>query len=188
MGGISAKPCSYSNKCNPPLNEWLISPIVYVERGQFTSRLRELAPTAYNPVAARYHYCRMAANNFREYLQGEVVRRKKYFYVLRPLLAVNWIESGKGVVPIEFDLLVSGTLTDAKLLAEIGELLKLKRSGSETDEGSRFEAIHGFIETEMERQNDDYRQSPGSKVSVDELNHLFRKTVEDEAPVAGDSL
>ena len=69
--------------------------------------------------------------------------------VLRPLLAVNWIEAGKGVVPIEFDTLVDGTITDNALLAEIGELLAIKRAGSELDEGPRFSVIHEFIESDM---------------------------------------
>jgi predicted nucleotidyltransferase len=53
-----------------------------------------------------YHYMHMARNNVREYLKGERVWTKKYFYVLRPLLAVQWIERGLGVVPTEFQRLV----------------------------------------------------------------------------------
>jgi len=32
----------------------------------------------------------MARGNYREYLKGDVVWIKKYFYVLRPILAMNW--------------------------------------------------------------------------------------------------
>jgi hypothetical protein len=34
----------------------------------------------------------MAKGNFREYLKKELVPLKKYFYVLRPLLAIMWLE------------------------------------------------------------------------------------------------
>ena len=30
------------------------------------------------------------------------MRVKKYLYVLRPLLAVRWLESGRGIVPMPF--------------------------------------------------------------------------------------
>jgi predicted nucleotidyltransferase len=50
----------------------------------------------------------MARNNYRDYLKGPEVWIKKYFYVLRPLLAVRWIERDLGVVPTEFQLLFDG--------------------------------------------------------------------------------
>jgi predicted nucleotidyltransferase len=86
-------------KSNPPLLEWLQCPIVYVERFSFASRLRVLLPAFYSPRASFFHYLHMAQGNIREYLRGEIVWRKKYFYVLRPLLAMRWIERGLGPVP-----------------------------------------------------------------------------------------
>ena len=169
-------------KSNPPLNEWLISPIVYLENGEVANRLRELSPDSYNPIAAHYHYLRMADNNFRSYLKGDIVRRKKYLYVLRPLLAVNWIENEMGIVPIEFDKLVAGTVSDPKLPHEINELLELKRAGMESDEGPRFNIIHSFIESEMARHGDGHDQSPGSRADMNVLNDLFRTTIQNDAP------
>ena len=37
------------------------------------------------------HYLSMAGGNYREYLKGDMVKAKKYFYVLRPILACRWI-------------------------------------------------------------------------------------------------
>lgn len=165
------------HKSNPPLNEWLVSPVVYVEHGEFANRLRALAPDSYNPIAAHYHYLRMAGNNFRSYLKGDIVRRKKYLYVLRPLLAVKWLENEMGIVPIEFDQLVAGTVSDSNLQTEIQELLALKRAGMESDEGPRFRFIHDFIESEMERHGDGHNQSPGSRADLNDLNRLFRDTI-----------
>ena len=168
-------------KSNPPLNEWLASPIVYLQRGRFADRVRELAAIAYNPVAAHYHYVRMASTNFRAYLKGETVRRKKYLYVLRPLLAVNWIEQELSVVPIQFDQLVAGTVTDDELLSEIKTLLKMKRAGSKFDEGPRFPAIHAFIEAEMSRHADPPKQEALAHSATEDLNAIFRDTVYEDA-------
>lgn len=73
-------------KSNPPLLEWLGSPIVYWERYSTATQMRQLAETYYSPKACMYHYLHMARGNYREYLKGEHVWIKKYFYVLRPIL------------------------------------------------------------------------------------------------------
>ncbi|WP_338525111.1 nucleotidyltransferase domain-containing protein [Pseudomonas batumici] len=137
-------------KSNPTLLEWLDSPLVYCSEEVAARQLRELAEAFYSPPAARNHYLSMARKNFRGYLQGETVRFKKYFYVLRPLLAVRWIDLGLGRPPMTFDALLK-TVDDPRLLEEVDELLRLKRSADESAYGPRRPALHGFIETQLER-------------------------------------
>ena len=57
----------------------------------------------------------MARRNHAAYLQGDRIRLKKYLYVLRPLLALRWIESGRGIVPMEFERLVEAMSADVAL-------------------------------------------------------------------------
>lgn len=137
-------------KSNPTLLEWLDSPLVYRSETAASLQLRELAEVFYSPPAARNHYLSMARKNFRGYLQGESVRFKKYFYVLRPLLAVRWIDQGRGRPPMTFADLLS-TVDDPALLAEVAELLVLKRNADESAYGPRRHALHRFIATELER-------------------------------------
>lgn len=61
-----------------------------------------------------YHYRSMAKTNYRGYLRAEMVPLKKYFYVLRPLLSVRWIERYGCAAPIEFEKLLH--LIDGKHL------------------------------------------------------------------------
>lgn len=136
-------------KSNPPLLEWLQCPVVYQERFSFAAKLRAMVPVFYSPEATFYHYLHMAKGNMREYLRGETVWRKKYFYVLRPLLAMRWIEQGIGPVPIEFGQLLEATVSEPELRYAIGELLELKKGGAELDEGPRIPAISEYIEREM---------------------------------------
>ena len=88
------------------------------------AELRALIPAWFSPLRARWHYYSMARKNFRGYLQGETVRLKKYFYVLRPLLAARWVEAGKGVPPMRFAELLAGSELCAPLRAEIDALLE----------------------------------------------------------------
>lgn len=138
-------------KSNPPLLEWLQSPIVYCENGKTISRIRQLLDDYYSPISCMHHYLHMARGNLREYLQGEEVWVKKYFYVLRPVLACIWIERGYGVVPMEFAALVERVVDDSSVRAAIDDLLERKRMGNELDRGPRIDVISDFLQTEIER-------------------------------------
>ncbi|MDZ7589164.1 MAG: nucleotidyltransferase domain-containing protein [Rubrivivax sp.] len=93
----------------------------------------------------------MAAGNHRGYLRGERVRLKKYFYVLRPLLAVRWIEAFGTPPPMAFESLVDALALPAPLLAAVHELLQRKRATPELGEGPPVPAIQAFIEAELAR-------------------------------------
>lgn len=164
-------------KSNPSLLEWLQCGIVYQERHGLARRLRELLPAHYSPRANFMHYLRMARGNLREYLRGASVRTKKYFYVLRPILAVRWIERGRGLVPIEFDRLVEGTVDDPVLRREIAVLLAAKRAGLELDSGPRNEVLSGFAESELLRLERDAGERDDPAPSDEQVDRLFRETL-----------
>ncbi|OXM13927.1 hypothetical protein CGZ75_13015 [Paenibacillus herberti] len=71
-------------KSNPPLLEWLYSPICYLERGTVIEGIRKAAPGLYSPKSCLHHYHSLATGNFRTYLQSDRVRLKKYFYLKLP--------------------------------------------------------------------------------------------------------
>lgn len=71
-------------KSNPTLFEWFPSPIVYQET-EFADKFRDLMIHYFSSKKTLYHYISMAEGNYREYLKGDPVRAKKYFYVLRSL-------------------------------------------------------------------------------------------------------
>jgi len=164
-------------KSNPPLLEWLQCPIVYRQRSSFAHRLRKILPSFYSPKSSFFHYMRMAQGNVREYLRGDVVWLKKYFYVLRPLMAMLWIEKDFGPVPIEFNRLVDAVIDDQELRQEIHRLLEAKKAGAELNRGPRIPAISQFIETEMSRleRTASYRLSCAPP--LEQLNVLFRDTL-----------
>lgn len=165
-------------KTNPPLLEWLRSPIVYRATSSVPARLRELCSTCYNPAACHHHYLNMARGNFREYLQGPEVRIKKYFYVLRPVLAVLWLERGLGPVPVEFGVLVEALVDDPALRAEIDALVRRKRAGEELRSGPRIPAVSDFLERELERLGAATPPEPRA-CPVEPLNALFREALEE---------
>lgn len=164
-------------KSNPPLLEWLGSPIVYLEKYSVAAKLRELALVYYSPSACLYHYFHMARGNFRDYLKGEAIWIKKYFYVLRPILAMNWIERELGVVPTDFNILVEKLVTEPDLRTEIYCLLAAKRAGAELDRGPRIEPISQFIERELKRWETQEIVNHKRLAFTDKLDDLFRASL-----------
>jgi predicted nucleotidyltransferase len=164
-------------KSNPPLLEWLRSPIVYAEASSAATRLRELSVDYFSPRACLYHYLHMAEGNYREYLCGDSVRLKKYFYVLRPVLACRWIEAHTTMPPMEFATLVEDQLP-AGLGEPVGELLSRKRAGDELAVGPRVPSISDFLDSEIMRLNAAASASTQNDApDVELLDVLFRSTL-----------
>ena len=166
-------------KSNPPLFEWLNSPIKYFEKYSTAEKMRQLMPVYYSPIACAHHYLHMAQGNYREYLNGEQVWLKKYFYVLRPLLAIKWIESGFGPIPTEFGILVNRIIEDFKLKAEIEQLVNLKLQGDELAKGPRVKMISDFIDNELSRLESIGINFDSKSNSIEPLNDIFRATLKE---------
>lgn len=161
-------------KSNPPLLEWLQCPLIYRERSSFACELRKFLPEFFSPTASFFHYKHMAEGNLRDYLQGDVVWRKKYLYVLRPLLATRWIRQGLGPVPIEFDRVVSATVPEGPLRQAIEQFIEDKRTGRELDRGPRIALLSEFIEREVQALAQEPPTKQSGAASVETLNQLFR--------------
>lgn len=167
-------------RTNGALLEWLNSPICYREYGQFATQLRALAEHL-NPIALCYHYSHMARNNAREYLFQDQVRLKKYFYVLRPILAIRFIEQGLGLPPVEFAKLVE-PVAPAEIRPGIAQLLAAKSTTTELGLGQPIPEINDFIRDELDRHGTvfsgqgrpDLLDKP---VLREQLNQLFRQTM-----------
>jgi len=150
-GWESRKALRLFRKSNPPLMEWLLSPIVYQERFSTAQRLRDLMVQYYSYTTSTYHYLHMAEGNYRDYLRGDEVWVKKYFYVLRPILAILWMEQGLGVVPTDFNVVVEGVETPQPVREAIQRLIEEKKAGAEMRHGSRNALLNEFIEAELAR-------------------------------------
>lgn len=166
-------------KSNPPLLEWLNSPIVYQQRLHIVDKIKALMPDYYSPKSCLYHYRHMAEGNFREYLKGEIVWIKKYFYVLRPILACKWIEAGHDVVPMEFGTLVDRMVESEELKTAIYKLLRRKEDGQELDREPRIPIISEFIEKELDRLGKRKFDGDNFRPNTEKLDDLFRLALEE---------
>jgi len=168
-------------KSNPPLLEWLQSPIRYAEKYSITEQLRIICPLTFSPKSCMYHYLNMARGNYREYLQGEQVRIKKYFYVLRPVLACEWIERYGEMPPMEFDALVERLIPkDGALWQVVQQLLARKKSGEELDYEPRLNPINDYLEERLQELEKSTASLNSLDTKLDErLDALFRAALQE---------
>jgi predicted nucleotidyltransferase len=138
-------------KSNPAFMEWIQSPIVYREHGAFAQGARGLVDQVYSIERGIYHYRSMAKTNYRGYLLADMVPLKKYFYVLRPLLAVRWLERYGSAAPIEFGKLLHLIDDQPQLTQAIDALLRQKRDAPEMGLSPPVAMIHNFVESELAR-------------------------------------
>ncbi len=161
------------SKSNPAIVEWIQSPIVYTTFGSFAELARALLPQVYSCVSGVHHYRSMAKTNFRGYLREDSVLLKKYFYVLRPLLSVRWIERYATAPPIEFYKLLHLIEDQPNLVADVNALLEQKRAAPELGRDKQVPRIHAFIEHELDRIEELH---PGVAIkanSITALDQLF---------------
>lgn len=135
-------------KSNPSLVEWLQSPLVYRQDEGFRDSMVSLLQSVYSPLSGAKHYFSMAKSNealLRRGMEEGSVKLKKYFYVLRALLAARWILDHRSIPPIEFGKLLELIRTDTPVMVEIEALLKVKRVTSEVGAGKPNQVLDAFI-------------------------------------------
>lgn len=167
-----SKALTLLHKSNPTLFEWNSSPIVYKTTGQW-KRISDIINRYFVAKAGLYHYLSTAKGNYREYLKGETVRLKKYFYVLRPLLACKWILAKGTPPPMLFSTLMDKYLEEA-VVPDVKNLLNLKMSEPEISEGKRLDRVNGYIERSIQEIEEKIRLLPAARNDGwDELNEIF---------------
>ena len=174
-------------KSNPTLFEWLASPIVYMET-DFADKLRNRRNDYFSVKHSLYLYLSMATGNYREFLQKDMVKAKKYFYVLRPILACRWILEKQTPPPMFFSELAKAELPD-KMKAEVEELLSLKMNAPEIRKIPRIDRINKYLEQSMAEIKEEAQKLKETKVATwDILNEMFLEEVRLRECEAGSNL
>ena len=159
-------------KSNPTLFEWNGSPIVYKTTDEW-HKVAEIINRYFIKKSGVYHYLSTAKGNYREYLKGETVRLKKYFYVLRPILACRWILAEGTPPPMLFSELVEKYLDDG-IRDDVDILLKLKMQTPEIGTGKRMDNINNYIEKSISDIEKQLENIPYEKErNWEELDKIF---------------
>lgn len=164
-------------KSNPSFVEWLHSSIVYRDDGIFADTAREILASSYSIDKGIYHYRSMAKTNYRGYLRKPMVPLKKYFYVLRPLLSILWMEKEGIPAPIEFDTLRVLVKSDAELNDAITALIERKKLALEKEIAPAVPVINEFIISQLDRLESYSGTELGKSFDYGALNNLFHRVI-----------
>lgn len=160
------------NKSNPTLFEWNSSPIVYRTTDDW-QKISSVINDFFTQKAGLYHYLSTAKGNYREYLKGETVKLKKYFYVLRPILACKWIIDKGTPPPMLFSVLMNEYL-DESVKPDVLKLLDIKINSPEIQTGPRFEKINEYVEKTICEVEEIINSMPTIREKRwDRLNEMF---------------
>lgn len=117
------------SKSNTTPFEWLQSPMVYKEDTTFKKELWALCQGYFCPRNNIHHYLGIARGAF-ETMNGEDIKIKKLFYILRPLLAALWCVKRETIAPMSIFPLMD-LLTD-DLRKKVLSLIELKSTANES--------------------------------------------------------
>jgi len=161
---------------NPTVFEWIHSPIVYRSH----SIIEELIPeidSYFSCKAGLYHYISTALSNSR-YLRDEYIKLKKYFYVVRPLLACRWILENRTPPPVLFQKLVE-SVADDDIKPIISELVRIKTEVPETEKALHIPELDEYIKNNIHDIKKYADSIPNDKkYDWKQLDEMFLKCLE----------
>jgi uncharacterized protein len=164
---------------NPVVYEWLQSPIVYVQFGKIREELLSLSESYYSRKEFLRHYLGTARSAMKSIDDHDFINIKKFFYLLRSLLAASWVLRRDSIPPMELCGLME-IVEDATLAEKITCLVAKKADTVEACRISLDPAFKPFFdevyETCSEKQDDleSVRTDPG--ILDDFLMKLFERT------------
>ena len=129
--------------------EWSNSPVVYYTTEEWQQLYDRVASRYFSCKSALYHYYGTASKNYHTYLREDMVKYKKYFYVLRPILACKWIEEKKCPPPVLFSELYEAVLEE-EMKPAVEDLVAKKMNMTEAEKAPKIEILNRYIEEKLE--------------------------------------
>lgn len=170
------KALKHFHNSNATLFEWSNSPVIYKTTPEW-QKIKLVSEHYFSCKSCMYHYYGTANKNFNEYLLDDMVKYKKYFYVLRPILACKWIEEKKCPPPVLFSELAESVLED-EMQEVVDNLLSVKVKMSESQKGVRIDELNTYIQEKLV-----YYKEKTASIKDDknpdwsELNRLFKESI-----------
>lgn len=165
-------------KSNPPLLEWLQSPIVYQAEDDFLQEIHELSQEYFSPIAVMHHYLSMSKKYFDACQHTDEVKLKKYFYALRTAIAGKWVRENGTIPHIELSKMFD--IVTEEVRNKIQELIAVKSEQKEDYLHRREPLIDEFL-SETIRENEAVANDlPTAKGDIEKLDSFYRKVIKGE--------
>lgn len=169
-------------KGNSVVHEWLASPHVYLANERFVAALTPIARAWRSAYADAHHYHGLLATQRGRHIAGrDEVNLKKYFYAVRPAMALQWLRERPDPPPMDLPGLLAGITLPPDVAAALESLRQAKRVSSEVGIGARIVALDDYIEEQAQwGLAAKGRQPAPDPELVKQSNALFRAAVRGE--------
>ena len=170
---------AHTVKSNAVMLEWLSSNDVYQKDEAIASLLSELGGKFFNPVTVSHHYLGMAVKKYAELTSAGKSKLKHYFYVLRPLANIRYIETYEKMPHMKYNRTLAGIGLDKGVRNEIQLLLDTKKFTDESYVVERNEVLLRYFSDEIRRQSERLPNVRFEKnKNYDEADIVFRAIIE----------
>jgi predicted nucleotidyltransferase len=162
-------------KSNAVVLEWLQSPIRYRWNANLSEALLALAKDASQVAALTYHYDRMARRYFADLRDVTRVPIKKYFYALRPALALRWISDRSEPPPMDFSTLLDGSRMPSDFNEKCRSLVARKATAREKETVERQPILDRFLTQALADVVPRPSPAAADTVIIERANALLRR-------------
>lgn len=140
-------------RSNAVISEWIESPIRYRRDDPIVAGLRALADDVLDARALGHHYASLGTHAAERWLDGDGdVPVKRYFYAVRPALAIRALRLNPGSRPaMNLQALVSSADLPLEVVRDIAVLVEAKRRTNEHANGTRMPRLDALIRSELVR-------------------------------------
>lgn len=145
---------SHIVKSNAVMFEWLSSNEVYIRDEHSIPLLRQLAGQFFNPVSVSHHYLSLAFKKYKEITETDNAKLKTYFYVLRPLANLKFIEQYGKMPYMEYYRTLAEIEAPKTVLDEIARITEIKKSAVESYVTPKDELLTDYFAIELARQEE----------------------------------
>ncbi|MGP6088743.1 nucleotidyltransferase domain-containing protein [Antarctobacter jejuensis] len=164
---------------NAVIAEWLQSPVIYLAEEEAVQRLSGFAARALDRKSVSWHYLSLLRRQQARLIGPDgQPRLKRFFYILRPALALRWIRlNAAAMPPMDMARLRAGCDLDAETEAAIDRLIVQKMAASESAAGHTPDPhLTDLIDAESEATDVWLKSavSPKNAALRDEANELHR--------------
>lgn len=166
-------------KSNAVVLEWLHSPIIYRSDPTFIEELKSFCRAAFHEKTLTYHYINLGTRQVDQtWRTKDKTQIKKYFYMIRPAMALRWLEKNDNGadVPMDIQNLMHGADVPQNIRAEINSLIERKKSLTEKEEIGKIKILDEFMHEEFEKAEKRASGLPKSdKPDMEQADEFFRK-------------
>lgn len=151
---------------NAAICEWVDSIICYEEVPNIRSEFKTVLNQITNPIDIAHHYLGLARSGIeRHNVLNEEIKLKKLFYILRPLVALKWMQDRdfKELPSMNFNTNISEIQLEETVKQDIDVLLAKKKVTKEIGYDITPPAIHKFIQDTFKSFEDALPKSDKSK-------------------------